>query len=227
MTGMRRFSLLVLAATALPLTGCCSLARLFCGPDRSPWVSVDFQSPELAVRTFLEALRRDNATVAYECLSESFRTRLGIDESMTRLIWPKIREQNPGLHLAGYADVAAPTIDPKNPDRAGVLLNVEGTEIGLNLVRQFHWEVRYQRPGDDVPAAMRDAIVGSPVPGIDIGSFVEVKLTGQESEVSDVIVAPLRVRHFNIDRIPLANIRFAGVERTWRIDSVTTFLPNR
>jgi hypothetical protein len=37
----------------------------------------------------------------------------------------------------------------------------------------------------------------------------------------------LRVPHSNIDKIPLANISFAGVERTWRIDSVTTFLPNR
>jgi hypothetical protein len=225
MTGMRRFSLLVLAATALPLTGCCSLARLFCGPDQSPWVSVDFRSPELAVRTFLEALRRDNATVAYECLSGRFRESLGIDESMTRLIWPKIREQNPGLHLAGYADVAAPTIDPENLDRAGVLLNVEGTEIGIHLVRQCHWEVRYRRPGDEIPAEVRNASVGRPVE--DIGSLLKVELTGEESEISDVILKPLRVPHSNIDKIPLANISFAGVERTWRIDSVTTFLPNR
>jgi len=225
MTGMRRFSLLVLAAAALPLTGCCSLARLFCGPDQSRWVSVDFQSPELAVRTFLEALRRDNATVAYECLSGRFRESLGIDESMTRLIWPKIREQNPGLHLAGYADVATPTIDPNNPDRAGAFLNVEGTEIEIHLVRQCHWEVRYRRPGDDIPAEMRDASVGSPVD--DLAELLEVKPTAEQSEMSDIILAPLRVPHFNIDKIPLANIRFAGVERTWRIDSVTTFLPNR
>lgn len=223
MIAMRRISLLVLAATAVPMSGCCSLARLFCGPDRSEWVSVDFRSPELAVRTFLEALRRDNATVAYECLSDGFRSNLKIDESMTRLIWPKIREQNPGLHLAGYADVAAPTIDPRNPDRASVLLNVEGTEIGIRLVRQCHWEVRYRRPGDDIPAEMRDASYGRPVP--DIGSVVEVRLTGDESEMSDVLFAPLRVPHFNIDEIPLANIGFAGVERTWRIDSVTTFAP--
>ncbi|HIE71858.1 MAG TPA: hypothetical protein EYP98_17685 [Planctomycetes bacterium] len=72
---------------------------------------------------------------------------------------------------------------------------------------------------------MRNASVGRPVE--DLGSLLKVELTGEESEISDVILKPLRVPHSNIDKIPLANISFAGVERTWRIDSVTTFLPNR
>ena len=217
---MRRFSLTLAILGALPLQGCCSLARLFCGPDRSPWVSVDFQSPELAVQTFLEALRRDNATVAYACLSEGFRRRMDIDESMTRLIWPKIRAENPGLHLAGYADVEPPTFVPGSPDRASVAINAHGTTVQVGLVRQAHWEVRYQRPGDDVPPAMRNAAFGRPAPSLE--ALLEVRLTGEGSETSDVILAPLRVPHFNIDEIPLANIDFAGVVRTWRIDSIQT-----
>ena len=218
---MRRLTLTLAVICSLPLQSCCSLTRLFCGPDRSTWVSVDFRSPELTVQTFLEALRRDNATVAYECLSEGFRQRLEIDESMTRLIWPKIREQNPGLHLAGYADMQAPIFDAKSLDQATVDIRAEGTDIQIHLVRQCHWEVRYRRPGDDLPAEMRNAVIGRPV--VSLGTLLEVKPTGDQSEISDVTIAPLRVPHFNIDEIPLANVSFAGVERTWRIDAVTTF----
>ena len=123
---MRRIIFLAMATAALPMAGCCSLARLFCGPDESPWVSVDYQTPQLAVQTFLEALRRDDPEIVYLSMSEAFRNRLGVDSSTTQMAWPKIREMNPGLHVAGYAKVPEPTILGK--DRARVPLEIE--EIG-------------------------------------------------------------------------------------------------
>ena len=85
----------------LPTGGCCSFARFFCGPDKTPWVSVEFDAPESAVRTFLEALRRDDPDVLYLSLSDGYRQRLGIDLMAVNVAWERFREQNPGLHVAG------------------------------------------------------------------------------------------------------------------------------
>ena len=41
---------LVLCAL-LPTGGCCSFARFFCGPDKTPWVSVDFDAPGMMLYT--------------------------------------------------------------------------------------------------------------------------------------------------------------------------------
>ncbi len=142
----RVFSLLsLLLLLVLPAGGCCSMARLFCGPDKTPWVPIDFSTPEKSVRTLLEALRRDDPERVYECLSHRYRDELKIDNGLTQLAWPKIREQNPGLHVAGYAEVPAATrIDA---DRARIELNVEGYPLVLELVRQRSWQVQWQRDG--------------------------------------------------------------------------------
>jgi len=214
---MRRLYLTLLAACTLPLSSCCTVARLFCGPDTSEWVSVDYSSPELAVRTFLEALRRDNATVTYQSLSDRYRAKLGLDEAMARLAWPKIREQNPGLHLAGYAEVPDASFDPDNIDLATMELDVEGNKIRLRLRRQCQWSVRYRRPGN-VPAAARNAETGYPV--TDIASIIEVRPVADDVEESNVLIKPLFVPHPRVFEIPPSHIDFAGVEQTWRIDGL-------
>lgn len=215
---MRRLYLTLLAACTLPLSGCCTVARLFCGPDTSEWVSVDYTSPELAVRTFLEALRRDNATVIYEALSQNYRQDLGIDEGMSRLAWPKIREQNPGLHLAGYAEVPEATMAPGNLNLATMELDVEGTKILLRLRRECQWSIRFRRPGN-VPASIKHGYTGMPV--ADIATVLTVQPVADDAEESNVIIKPLYLPHPRIDEIPASHIDFAGVEQTWRIDGLT------
>lgn len=66
---MGRFLPLAAVALLLPLSGCCSLSRLFCGPDKSPWVPIDYSTPEATVRVLLEAIRRDEPSVVYESLA--------------------------------------------------------------------------------------------------------------------------------------------------------------
>ena len=79
MRGMRPLVLAFLSAVALPLGGCCSLAQAWCGPERSAWISVEWGTPELATRTLLEALRRDDPEIVYEALADEMRASLGID----------------------------------------------------------------------------------------------------------------------------------------------------
>jgi hypothetical protein len=211
---MRRRLLTILALCALPLQSCCSLARLFCGPDKSAWVSVSFQTPELAVRTFLEALRRDDPEVIYQALSESLREHLGIDEGTIKIAWPRIRDENPGMHLAGYADVPPPIINERD-GTASVELDVEGRLVHVTLVSQCRWQVRYRRPGAE--AAMRDA---------DVGSFVDspaelasITLVSEDPSISQVTLNALRVPHDGVDEIPMENLDFAGFQRSWHISS--------
>src|SRR5262245_30454488 len=84
----------------LPLSGCCTFARFFCGPDTTPWVSVRFETPRLAVQTLLEALRRDDPQIVYVSLSQRYLKELKVDLLTWDVAWPRIRDENAGLHVA-------------------------------------------------------------------------------------------------------------------------------
>ena len=47
--GATAASLLLLAST-----GCCDLALYFCGPDKSPWIDRNFDTPKATVATNTE-----------------------------------------------------------------------------------------------------------------------------------------------------------------------------
>ena len=54
---------LVSVLALLPLLGtgsCCWMARVFCGPDTSPWVPISYETSRATLATFLEAVRREN-----------------------------------------------------------------------------------------------------------------------------------------------------------------------
>ena len=211
---MRRISLTVVALLALPLQSCCSLARLFCGPDKSEWVSVSFETPELTVRTFLEALRRDDPSVIYKCLSDPFRAELGVDQATMKLIWPQVRDQYPGLHLAGYATVPTAVFDDKGT--AIINLDVEGQAMQLQLIRQCHWEVRYRRPGAraDIAIARVGGKVANPA------AVLQVTPISDDPPTSIVALNGRRVAHSGFDELAIENIEAIGLEQTWRITSL-------
>lgn len=214
MLAMRRTALFAALATVSPAGGCCTLARLFCGPDRTPWVSVDFATPERTVRTLLEALRRDDPEIVYLSLSSDFRDRLGVDSQSAKLAWPKIREQNPGLHLAGYAEV--PPAVRRAPDRADVRLDVEGQAIEIELVREAYWLVRYERPGDEPGTYGPPGECGGKLDSF-VGSARVEPIDDPDTDRSRLVLAPFRFEHFGHDAIPLENIDAAGLERRWKI----------
>ena len=193
----------------VPASGCCSFARFFCGPDRTPWVSVDYTTPELAVRTLLEALRRDEPEIVYFSLSDAYRNRLGVDQATMALAWTKVREQNPGLHVAGYAEV--PGAKRLDPDRALLQLTIEGNRVDIEVVRQGRWEVRY-RTAKGVPLEP-----GEPLHSL--GGHAEL-IEAESGNRSTLQLAPMTFRH-GADGVDLDAIEFAGIVRDWRIDRLT------
>jgi hypothetical protein len=199
-------SFLPALAGALPLSGCCALARGLCGPDRTPWIQVDFATPEAATRTFLEALRRDDPEVVYRCLSHECRKRLGIDGLTTQLAWTEVRRQAPYLYVAGYADV--PPATRAGADQARVRLDIGGTVVDVALVRQAKWEVRYRRADGALyePGALLD----------DVGTVATVAADPAD-ERSTLQLQPLRFRHDGLDAVRLDDVEFAGVVRQWKV----------
>lgn len=193
-------------AMVLPLSGCCSLARLFCGPDRSPWISVDYSTPELAVRTLLEAIRRDEPEIVYQSLSSDYRQRLQVDQITMLLAWPRLRDANPGLHVAGYATV--PPARLLGPDRAEVLLAIEGTPFEVQLRRERRQEMRWTRRN------------GTPAePSRSVTTFVGgVSLEpDDEHDRTLVTLAPLALPG-SIADLPPDEIEFVGLEAKWKVD---------
>lgn len=142
----RTASTVLVTALLLSAGGCCSLARLFCGPDLSPWVQRSFDTPLEAVKTFMEAARRDDSTVVWvECLSKGYKTRLkqehGQAESFgARWAWERMKQDVP-LHMLGYAIIKDPKEDG---NRATCILDIEGRSIRIDLVRQARWLVEWR-----------------------------------------------------------------------------------
>ncbi|MBL8750262.1 MAG: hypothetical protein JNK78_13935 [Planctomycetes bacterium] len=210
---MRPWLSLLVILPALPLSGCCSLARFWCGPDKTPWVQQRFDTPLATARTLLEAIRRDDPEVVYLCLSDGYRRRLGIDSMTAVLAWQRIREQNPGLHVAGYANVPAPR--RTGDDRATVAVEVEGLTIELDFERQAYWEVRYVS-GDGVQLeqggttnfAARALVAADPAhPGAD-------------DATTRVVVGPLVLVHDPEAPIAVDALDHVALTRRWKVSDL-------
>lgn len=211
----RLLALALLAAPIATSSGCCTMARLFCGPDRTPWISIDFRSPEHTTRTLLEALRRDDAEVVYACLSDAYRRRLRVDQMSIQLAWQKVRDQVPGLHLAGYAEVPEPTC--RDRDHAFVAIDIEGHVMEVELVRECHWQVRYRTPPRDYRLGV-ELSPGRLVESLDGMADIEPVPTGEDDldERSRLTLRPLEFAH-SVELVPLEDIDFAGIFREWKV----------
>ena len=207
---MRALASLSLLSLLVPTAGCCSLARLFCGPDDSEWVSVAFDTPKKATKTLLEALRRADSDRIYLSLSDRFRKRLDVDALTTHLVLEKLREQNPGLHLAGYAEVPEPTM--RGSDEAEVAIDVEGTRLELRLRRQASWQVRFRRANGTTSET------GQPMRSLT--GFADITTLDGDEDKSSIDLAPLVFYHDGLDEVPPQAIEYVGVRREWKIDNL-------
>lgn len=148
--GDRSLRALLAPALLLQLGGCCNLASLFCGPDRSKWVSESYVSPQDALATLLEAIRRDNPRVICEALSPEFRRRLGVRGCFeTALAWEKIKERTSGAHLLGEATVSAP--QPLGAASVRYYLSAAGYHLAADLSPLPRVGVRYRIDGLEEP----------------------------------------------------------------------------
>ena len=207
----------------LPLSGCCTLARFFCGPDTTPWVSVRFETPRLAVMTLLEALRRDDPEIVCLSFSQEYRKRLKMDVLTVGLVWPRVREENPGLHVAGYAEVPEPT--RIGADRAHVTIDVAGHQVEIELVRECWWELRYVRP-DGTPGE----------PGEIVSSFDGLAriepVDDRDHDRSRLVLRPLPFDHEGLPNsrdesghliasgVTLDALEYVALTKKWKIDDV-------
>jgi hypothetical protein len=210
---MRLSPLWLALACALPTPSCCSLARFWCGPDRTPWISVDYSTPEAAARTLLEALRRDDAEAVYKVMSAGCRRQHGLDYTTTIFGWPQFRDANPGLHVAGYAEVPPALV--LGPDRARVELTIEGRRVDLELVRERRWEVRF--PLASGAMARKGETVRS-FAGI---ATATPHITDEDSKVALALQLPPVRAH----ELPLEQVQFAGIYSEWKVDGFTVLAP--
>lgn len=135
---LRTAASLLLAAM---LPGCCGIYAAWCGPDRSEWVQVGYATPEEAVATVLEAIRRGNADVLFQSTSPSLRRRLGIQDRLTmRSVWARLEDEVSGLNALGDGDPGAPAW--VGPERVTFDVSVLGERIPLTFHRMpWHWRI--------------------------------------------------------------------------------------
>lgn len=215
-------------ATAFAASGCCSLARFFCGPDTTPWVSQRFDTPHDAVATFLEAMGRDNADVVYLCLAEDYKRQLGItDHLAANVAWRMLQDETPGLHMARYAKVGDPELVADHGAR--FLLDVEGRKLQVELVRQTYWEVHYLKPPrvrdgvqDPGPRELGEngGIVPSLLPYCTIVRETPRQPKDDEEQMEpnrSTLTTRLTFHHGNLEQVPLEDVTRAGVGREWKI----------
>jgi hypothetical protein len=208
---MRPILLPILAATLSCLGGCCSLSRLFCGPDRSVWVPQRFDTPQRTGQTLFEALRRDDPDVLYLCLDRSYRQRLGIDSLTMRLAWQRFREQNPGLHIAGYSEVPEPT--RLDADHATVTVDVAGQAVDLDFVRRAYWELRFRRPNGTT--GEQSGLLSN------LLERAQIEVIENDTEqVSRLMLTPFAFYHDGQDEVPLDAIEHAAVTRRWLVTDI-------
>lgn len=205
---MRRTPTLFLGALLLPLPGCCSLARLFCGPDRSEWVQIDHSTPAKTVRTLLEAIRRDEPEIVYDALASEFKESMKLDRDIARLAWQRIKEQTPGIHLAGYAEIPEPV--PTADLGATVVLDVEGKALRIDLVRESVWEIEYTKDdGSRGDAARRQASWNTVV--------TLEPIADSDPDSSRLTIGPVVFPHEGQGAVPLEQIHRVELVRRWKV----------
>lgn len=184
------------------------MARLFCGPDGSKWVSERFDTPVAALATFQESLRRADRQTLLRCLSESFKERAGgLGTLEIEIAWRRLSDEVPGIHLLGTAEVEGPR--GAADDRVAYVLRVAGRALLVTLTRQTYWEVRW------VEGAARD----DPLEDGEYAALEPVASLRPEPGGGAHIVIDLEVS----GPTGLRDLTFAGIGALWKVDAIDPF----
>jgi hypothetical protein len=183
--GPRAFPVLRAAHLApgllLALASCCDLALLLCGPDRSRWVRIGYETPEQALATFLEAVRRDQVGIIYESLATEFKVAHGVPGQLeAEIAWRRMQDEVSGAHLLGSAEAHEVW---RTADRCRYELRVAGQRFHLDLVRTALALVRYRTAGGE-------DLYGMPIESV--GDHTAIQHDGLEATavltVSDLVL---------------------------------------
>lgn len=201
---------LLLLLSLAPTGGCCTLARLFCGPDSSPWVPVAFGTPQQAMATFLEAIRRDDVGIAYQCLAEEFKQQQGVDGLGVAFAWEQIKTRTTGLHLLGYAEPGEPIAAADG--RCRFQFTVHGVQLTVGMVRQNYWDVRYRRPDGSQGTS------GAYVPTLH--GIMHTTSPDPEQDRSRLTFEPVTFDHDGMARATVEQIDAVTFGRDWKVASI-------
>ncbi len=180
--------------------------ELFCGPDKSPWISVSYDTHRQALDTFREAARRDDSRVGFQCFSRSFKRRNGIRGSFEfAVFWEKLKEQAP-IHLLGNAEVEGPT--EERGGRVRYVLERAGYRIEVFLIEQIYTEIAYYMDGE--------IIEGGDYPR-SLAPHVRVVRNAADETFTARIEVEAEV---DLEDLDLSKVHRAGVGRQWKIDHV-------
>lgn len=214
---MRRFLPLATAALLLPLTGCCSLSRLFCGPDKSPWVPIDYSTPEASVRVLLEAIRRDEPNVVYESLAQEYCSRMKLDGMIAAIAWQRLRDEVPGLHLVGYAEVPPPVRVADNG--ATFEIEVQGRRLRIDVVRESTLSLIYWNP--ELKQTQR--IARKVVSWNTLASISDIE--NADRDLSSFELKPVQFEHEGLPEVPLEHVQNVSLVRSWKVSGLTMLEP--
>ncbi len=192
----------------LPTGGCCTIARLLCGPDKSRWVPREYRTPDEALATFLEAIRRDQPVFIHESLSEKAKQRYGLPGVFESTVaWERLKREVAGLHLAGDATLSAPIREADG--RVRYDLAVSGRSLTVRLVEQAFWELSYtNHPNGEIERA---------------GRFVDEKtltrmLVVQQTEEPGLTAT---IREPSLPELAPTQLREVRLGYAWKVDEVT------
>lgn len=189
----------------LPWMLSCGGCSLLCGPDDSPWVSISYDTPEEALASFREAIRREDPVVLAKSLSPDFKQGSGLSGVFEARI---LFERFPYLYLLGDAE-------PEPIERRGAGLAVTratsyGRTVEVRLVRQDYWEVVTDDAG-------REREYGAFEPWGD-------KLTLDLDEREGSAQATLRLPAVYAEGLRERDILRIGLGREWKVDGIRELL---
>ena len=202
----RALPVLLLLST---LPGCCALATMLCGPDSSAWISERYDTPELTIATFREAVRRNDEAVIARCFSERFKEREGLHGSVDiAVVWDRMSEEIFGLRLLGNAKVGPIGVLPDG--RRGTSLEVSGHVILVTVKPQHSWLVRAEPPSGPIE---RGRYVSS------IGDLIRVEGNDRASSIH-LTIPESELRSRRLPVLKPDEIDGLVVTREWKIDEV-------
>lgn len=204
MSVSRLLALLGLAGLTLPAAGCCTMARLFCGPDDSRWISESYGSPTATLDTFQESLRRAERQVLLRCLSEECKARYGLDTVSIEIAWRQLNDAVTGIHLLGTAERGE--LESLGQDRVRVVLRVAGRSLRVTLGRHRSWELHWTAADG---SAMED---GAYVDSLDPYLIASPEDAGTATRLA-ITLPPVDAR------LGAQDLRFAGLVVDWRVES--------
>ncbi len=180
------------------------MARFFCGPDDSEWVSQDFTSPEATLATFREAFRRDNPDGLYLSLSEDLKRSYGLDGMTAQVGYEELKNQVTGVHLLGTAEVSEPEL---HDGFVRFFLSAPaGYTFRVDVKEYAFWEVRVSVP--KIPEETYSAYVQ------DLSAWFDVSELQAGGSGSLLVTSPLQLEAFGLLAEDIDGVRFA---KEWKV----------